>query len=428
MLIQIANWTSQESIDSTWFTLLMNTIEPYSDYKFWYKGFAEQFLYDGWLPYMGPFEDPSKYKNVLEYILNILLNDNHLEFIYPPFFFYSIIIPAFISVDFVFFPILISNLIIPFVIYKFLINFYGKNIASWGFIATALSPLLIFYNGGLLLNTSYITLFFLITLYFTAINRFTLATTFLSISLLFKQTIIFFILPYLVYVSLKKIEVNNKRLSFIKNFLKYSGIILGISLLGSLPWIIINPQIYIESLLVNQSITFDPSFFVPTYNSPMQWYSFLIRFGAPYWLLYIIAFPSFTLIGIILIQIIVLIMLYNWYRNNELELIKFIDIIIYIAFISHFFFPRGVYKYYFTFHIPLIVLWICFHFNEILSNHRSKRLNWMLILLVSSLIIIFIPRLYYLIVIWFIFGFIIRTNLTFRKREISSKLEEVSKN
>jgi len=408
----------------------MNTVEPYSDYKFWYQGFAKQFIYEDWLPYMQQFEDPSKYRNILEYILSIIIGKRQLNFIYPPFFFYSIIIPALISIDLVFLPLLLANLLLPFIMYKFLNNFYGKNIAEWGFITTTLCPLSIFYNGGLLLNTSYITLFFIVALYFTSVNRFTLATIFLAISFLFKQTAIFFIPSFLAYITLqhKKSENDIGFLSYVKSFIKYTGILVAIVLLGSLPWIIINPKNYIESLLVNQSITFNPEFLNPGYSFPLQWYSFLIGLSAPYWLLYILGFLTFTFVGIIIMEIIALLLLFKWHHNDELNWKKLIDVIVYIAFLSHLFFPRGVYKYYFTFHVPLVILWICVHFNDILSSDKSKQLNWRLIFILGSLIIIIIPRLYYLIIIWLILAFIIKKNLNLRKKEIPLKIEKLELN
>jgi len=175
-------------------------------------------------------------------------------------------------------------------------------------------------------------------------------------------------------------------------------------------------------LLAEQSITFNPDFSNPAYNFPVQWYSFLIGLGAPYWLLYILGFLTFTYIGIILIEILVILLIYKWHKKNTLNLIKLLDVIVYTAFLSHLFFPRGVYKYYFTFHVPLVILWICFHFNEIISSDKSKRSKWMLIFILVSLIIIIIPRLYYLIIIWGIIALIIKVNLNLRKEQIPLKI------
>ena len=182
--------------------------------------------------------------------------------------------------------------------------------------------------------------------------------------------------------------------------------------LGSLPWIILEPFNYIESLMAEQSITFNPQFILPGYSFPMKWYSFLIQFGAPYWLLYILGFLIFTFIGILLIEIIAMFMLYNWGKKGSLDWLKFLDLIVYIAFMSHLFFPRGVYKYYFTFHIPLVILWICFHFKDKLEDNDFLRKLWLLLFISGSFVILIFPRMYYLLIIWVLFFIIVKINLT----------------
>ncbi|KKM97627.1 hypothetical protein LCGC14_1166080 [marine sediment metagenome] len=390
LIFQVNNWVSQHAINTPWFMFLMNTLEPYSDYKYWYQGFARQFFYDDWLPYFDYSSNPDRYKNFLLYLIDIILGNQKLSFIYPPFFFYSIIIPAAININLVFIPLFLANILLPIVVYKFLINFASKKVAEWGFVATALSPLSIFYNGGLFFNTSYVTLFFIIALYFVSKKKFTWAIFFLSVACLFKQTIIFFFPPFLIYIVLQSTEKKSRRVYsiYFKNFLKYTGMLIGMLFLGSIPWIIITPKNYIQSLLVEQSINFNPDFNAPEYNNPVNWYSFLINFGAPYWLIYLLGFLTFTFIGLLIIEIVAIFLLYNWDRKNKLDWIKFLDIIVYTAFISHLFFPRGVYKYYFTLHVPLIILWICFHFKEKLTDNNSIRKVWLLLFVFISFLIL----------------------------------------
>ena len=421
LIFQVNNWVSQHAINTPWFMILMNTLEPYSDYKFWYQSFAKQFFYGDWLPYFDYAYNPDRYKNFLLYLIDIIFGNRELSFIYPPFFFYSIILPAAINIDLVFLPIFLANILLPIVVYKFLANFASKKVAEWGFIASTLSPLSIFYNGGLSLNTSYVTLFFVIALYFVSKKKFTWAIFFLSVACLFKQTIIFFFPPFLIYIVLQSTEKESRHVYFIyfKKFLKYSGMLIGMLFLGSIPWIIITPQNYIQSLLVEQSITFNPEFKLPEYNNPVMWYSFLINFGAPYWLIYLLGFLTFTFIGLLIIEIVVIFLLYNWDRKNELDWIKFLDIIVYTAFLSHLFFPRGVYKYYFTLHVPLIIIWICSHFKEKLTYNNSIRKYWLLLFISISSIILFFPRFYYLMIIWMLFAFIVKTNLNqYRNKNI----------
>ena len=414
IIFQTFNWVSQHAINKPWFKVLMNILEPYSDYRYWYQGFAKQFFNENWLPYFNTPTNPNKYKNIILYLIDIILGNQNLSFIYPPFFFYSIIIPAFINIELIFLPLLLANVLLPIVVYKFLSNFTKKRVAEWGFIATALSPLLIFYNGGLLLNTSYVTLFFIIALYFMYKKKFIKAIVFLSVACLFKQTTIFFFLPFLIYAVLVSTEKESVHIHFvyIKKLLKYSGILVGILFLGSLPWIILDPVNYIESLMADQSLTLNPQFNLPDYSFPIKWYSFLIQFGAPYWLLYILGFLTFTFIGILLIEIIAIFMLYNWGRKDSLDWLKFLDLIVYTAFMSHLFFPRGVYKYYFTFHVPLIILWICFHFKDKLVDNDFLRKLWLFLFISVSFVILIFPRIYYLIIIWILFFIIVKISLT----------------
>ena len=424
IVFQLVNWISQYSSNNPWFIFLMNTVEPYSDYKYWYQGFAKQFLYENWLPYINSPTNPNKYRNFLLYILDIIIGNESLPFIYPPFFFYSIILPSFLNINLIFLPLLFANLLLPIVIYKFLAKSVNIKVAEWGFVITTLSPLLLFYNGGLLLNTSYVTLFFIVALYCMSLKRFTWAIIFLSVACLFKQTTIFFILPFLIYIVLVSTKRESKHIQFVyfKKLLKYSGILMGILLLGSLPWIILEPLNYLESLTAEQSVNLNPQFIIPEYNFPVKWYSFLIQFGAPYWLLYILGFLTFTFIGVLLLEIIAVLMLANWRRKRSLNWLKFLDIIVYVAFLSHLFFPRGVYKYYFTFHVPLIVLWFCFHFKEKLMEDNFFRKLGLLLLTSISFVILIFPRMYYLIIIWILFFIIVKINLTKNRKDIEQKL------
>ena len=58
IIFQVFNWVSQHAINTPWFNLLMNTLEPYSDYRYWYQRFAKQFFYEKWLPYFNVPTNP----------------------------------------------------------------------------------------------------------------------------------------------------------------------------------------------------------------------------------------------------------------------------------------------------------------------------------------------------------------------------------
>ncbi|MFX1477329.1 MAG: glycosyltransferase family 39 protein [Promethearchaeota archaeon] len=425
LIIQLSDWVSQRPVNEPWFVFLTQTIEPYSDYKIWYQTFARQTLYENWLPYIKILRI-----NVPEaewYRFWFIENEElYLNFIYPPFFFYILILPSLINVELVFLPLILTNILLPIIIYKFLKKSFNHRVAEWGFIATAVNPLYLFYSGGLALNSSLITFFFILTLYFISINRFGLSIVSLSVSILFKQIIIFLVPPIVIYIVLKSIS-NKSEASFIKylkKFLLYSSTLLIILFFGSLPWIILTPENYIISLLTGgpQKPTFYPTFHFPYphYNYPIFWFDFLYSFNAPYLVFWFFGFLNFTYIGVITLELVVIYTLIYWHNKSILNWVKFLDMIIYTTFLSYLFFPRGLYKYYFSFYVPLIILWVCFHFGDKISNINSKGKNWILISLLISMIFMLLPRTFYLILIWGIFFYLVKKNSTLTNTMLKS--------
>lgn len=414
-IIQLSNWISQKPSNEPWFKFLTQTIEPYSDYKIWYQTFAKQTLYDGWLPYMKIFNVILTEEEWYQFWF-IDNEDLFLNFIYPPFFFYILILPSFISIHLMFLPLILTNVLLPIIIYKFLSKSFNQKVAEWGFIATAVNPLYLFYSGGLALNSSLITLFFILSLYYLSDNRYIYAILFLGISILFKQIIFFLAPPIVMYIALN--SAIDKKYPSLNNYKKkiffYSAILIIILFIGSLPWILITLGNYLFTMVAPgiQPPTLVPDFHLPYphYNYPIFWFDFLYSLKAPYFLFWIFGFLNFSYVGIIILEIVIMKILYKWHRDGILNWVKFFDIIVYTTFLSYLFFPRGLYKYYFSFYVPLIVLWICFHFGYRLSNKNSKGTNWTLIIVLISIIFMLLPRTYYLLLIWGVFFYILKKN------------------
>jgi hypothetical protein len=295
-------------------------------------------------------------------------------------------------------------------IYLFLERSNGKEIARWGFLATSLCPLSIFFNGGFLFNTSLVVLCFIGSLYLVHIERYKSATLALAVAFLFKQIILFLVIPILMYIILK--EVNNNELKFLyfKQIGIHVGIFIGVFIIGSVPWLFIAPDNYLQALFMSQQINFVPEFVSRQLTWPVHWYSFLVELQAPYLILYVLGFLNFTMFGVILIQITDFCLLIYWQQKNTLNWQKFLDLVVYTAILSHLFLPRGVYKYYFTLHVPLVVLWFCFNFNSSLSSSQQNKL--LLTFLIFCLIILLLHRLFYLLLIWVIFFIMIKQSYT----------------
>ena len=415
LIVQLSNWISQKPDDGFWFKFLTQTIEPYSDYKIWYQTFAKQTLYENWLPYLKLFHIELTEAEWYHYWF-VENEDLFLNFIYPPFFYYILILPSFISIQLMFLPLLITNVLLPILIYKFLNNSFNQKVAEWGFIATAINPLYLFYSGGLALNSSLITFFFVLTLYFISTSRFGYSIVSFAVSILFKQIMIFLAPPIIMFITLK--SAIDKKYPFLNNYKKkfffYSAILGIILFLGSLPWFLIAPGNYLFTMIAPgvEHPTLVPTFHFPYphYHYPIFWYDFLYSLKAPTFLFWIFGFLNFTYVGIISLEIVIMKILFTWHKKGILNWVKFLDIIMYSTFLSYLFFPRGLYKYYFTFYVPLVVLWVCFHFSYRLSKNNSKGTTWTLIIGLISIIFMLLPRTYYLLLIWGVFFYILKKN------------------
>lgn len=386
-----------------WVKYTIGTLESYLDYEVYYQTAASLFIHGKKYPYA-----PNFYYR--------------LPFFYPPFFLYAISLPAIINVDLVFVPLFLADIVLPIFIYQFLKKSLNKKAAKWGFLTSAFCPLTVYYHGGLFLNTSLVILFFVISLYFIHRKKFRYACIFLAVSCLFKQIAIFFVLPILLYLTFASIKQNESRKKYLKNFLSYAFIFFIVLLLGSLPWILIDPEDYYYALSAGQDPTFSPKFKTPTFNSPISWYSFLILYNVPYWVIYLLGFLNFTFLGIVIVQIADLILIIRWQRKGTLDWARFFDIIVYTAILTHLFFPRGVFKYYFAFVAPLIVLWMCFHYYKSSSVKNAKMKRDFFIFTMNSFIILILYRFYYLLIIWLIFFVMLRKNL--RLYDIKLKKKE----
>ncbi|MFX0208501.1 MAG: hypothetical protein ACFFDT_21130 [Candidatus Hodarchaeota archaeon] len=388
-----------------WDQLIIGSLEPYFDYKYYYRKFAEEFIRGNWFPYVSEVSD-----QILD------------SYVYPPLFLYVISIPALLDVNLVFVPLFLADISLPIVIYRFLEYSNGQEVAQWGFFTVLFCPLSIVYNGGFLFNTSLVVLAFIISMYFINVKRFKYAVLTLSISFLLKQIILFFILPIFIYIIFKSTENGATPSSYLKNIIVYGVILIGTIFIGSLPWILITPHRYFETVFMSQQATFNPSFISRELTWPVQWYSFLIDLKAPYWFLYITAFLNFTMLGVISLQVINFILLKYWHRKNSLDWYKLLDLVVYTAILSHLFLPRGVYKYYFTLHVPLIILWICFHFRFSLASSPAQQKKVFIIFFTACLALLLLHRLLYLLLIWVIFFFMLLSDLNFIFQRFKRKL------
>lgn len=382
--------------------ILMTLIEPYSDYDYYYKLFARAFVSGSWTPYSGVVEHPWL-----------------SSYFYPPLFLYILSIPALISPELVFLPLFLADVGLPVLIYLFLRERFEK-IASWGYIIIACCPFLIFYDGGLFLNTSLVLFALIVSLYFFYGEKYKTAVFTLALAFLIKQVILFFIPPLFCYAVLKSSTDSKK--SYFKQFAILGVVLSGTIGIGSLPWFLLTPTNYISAVFMGQAPTLTPDLQPRHLTWPLHWYSFLIDLRVPTEINYIVGFLTFTMLGLLISEIFSVIFLIRWHRAGVLDWVRILDIIVFVAILSHLFLPRGVYKYYFALHIPLIILWIAFHYQISLETARGRK-RWGGVVIGLSSLILIIPRQLYLLLIWLIFFLIIWTDFKKHSTKLKNKIQ-----
>ena len=366
--------------------ILMTFFEPYSDYDYYYKLFAQAFISGSWTPYSEVAEHP-------------WLN----SYLYPPLFLYILSIPAIISPKLVFLPLFLADVGLPVLIYLFLRE-RSKKMASWGYFVTACCPFLIFYDGGLFLNTSLVLFAFFVSLYFFYGEKYKTAVFILALAFLIKQVILFFFPPLFCYAVLKSSSGSIK--SYLKQFAIFGVVLSGTIGIGSLPWLLLAPKNYFSAIFMGQAPNLAPDLQPRHLTWPMHWYSFLIDLHVPTEIIYVAGFLTFTMLGLLLVELLSIILLIRWHRAKVLDWVRILDMTVFVAILIHLFLPRGVYKYYFTLHVPLIILWVAFHYQTSLESARGRKRWGGVVVGLSSLVLIF-PRQLYLILIWLIFFLII---------------------
>ncbi|MFQ6125264.1 MAG: hypothetical protein ACE5R6_11770, partial [Candidatus Heimdallarchaeota archaeon] len=360
----------------------MTLIEPYSDYDYYYKLFARAFVSGSWTPYSGVVEHPWL-----------------SSYLYSPLFLYILSIPTLISPELVFLPPFLADVGLPILIYLFLRE-KSEKLASWGYIVTFCNPFLIFYNGGLFLNTSLVLFALIVSLYCFYGEKYKTAVFTLALAFLIKQVILFFIPPLFCYAVLKSSTGSKK--SYLKQFAILGVILSGTLGIGSLPWLLLTPTNYFSAVFMGQAPTLTPDLQPRHLTWPLHWYSFLIDLRVPTEIIYVAEFLTFTIFGLLLSELFSVILLIRWHRAGVLDWVRILDIVIFVAILSHLFLPRGVYKYYFTLHVPLIILWVAFHYQVSLETARGRKRWGGIVVGLSSLVLIF-PRQLYLLLIWVIF-------------------------
>ncbi len=366
------------------------TIEMYSDYQTWYMGWSVPFKEGVWLY----SDEMIGYEYGPLYMLTIGF------FSYLPHA-WGMGIPLFLfGVG--------TGWIVHKITYKLTKNETQSNIAT---LIYFLNPFTLLYSSFTWLNPSIYTFFVVLSFYFLLKSKYTYSLASLGIATMYKQFAIIFFPLVLIYIikqnKTEKVGANFK--TVIKYALTFSLTILIISL----PFLIVDYQVYINRVFFNNAV-FSPE----NLNRVVYHLGVGVRFTDPILLLggtniitlainYLIAY--YILLGVSFAIVYISLFRYSHKideSNNRYQLFtKILYLSVFLVIAVQLFYPRGAYKFYLILLAPFLSIF--FDYKNLSINPKSSNLSKkrILIPLAISWGIFFCFRYAYflILILWMVF-------------------------
>lgn len=336
----------------------LQTLEAYKDFRFYYLPQATDFV-SGLMPYRDFF------------------------YSYPPLFLYALVLfsPLPFSEWKSGLPLMMFDALSVIPLYLIVRKLTDEKKALVASVLYALAPINLFYDDFLWLNPPPTTFFALLSIHLLLEKRYQTSSLTLALATLTKQTsVILFPVFFLII----------KNRDSMKRTLKYALTFISICFVGSLPYIVISPQLYLWSIGFpgmpiptplpdymagwsqpsNATTPHQVTYYAghPTNLAiPLQ----LLGFWEAYW------FAKNSL-GVILVFSYAL-LLWKVQRNRGMshEEVVTYSLLVFLVFYS--FYSRGIYKYYFASVTPLLA-----------SLTKGKRQIYVFI--AFNVLVLFVPR------------------------------------
>ncbi|MHA2296643.1 MAG: ArnT family glycosyltransferase [Candidatus Hodarchaeales archaeon] len=387
--------------------------ELYNDFQFWYMQWIEAFLNGTLSPY----------------------TNEVFHYQFPPLFYYTLGLFALI-------PIVPSwKTAIPIFLYHvgtgILVYLISKKITNREKTATIamlfyyLNPLSLIYASFLWFNPTAFIFFVVLAFYLILLENKNL--TFLGMTIpiselslvsiaigtMYKQFAAIF-LPLIIIVLIRQREMK-KKVDYLLDTARYMFIYFGIVIILSLPFLIINFDMYTFRIFDSTTIFSLEFNKMISYSMPVNFNSFFVVLGLPDAITDMIGYLiiNWVLMGVSA----VIIYLICWSETSQIvysksEKVGYIIVktalfwALVLAFSVHFFYPRGAFKFYLLLLVPFISIFLDFKEvfvattgrNEIYNGNGSKRRYLMHFtgFFILLLLIVLISRYVYflLLIIW----------------------------
>ena len=320
-------------------------LRAFADFGYYYRSWIEGWYEGVWYPYQWHDE-----ATVLDF------------YSYPPVFIYFLVLTWRPGMTYLWMaiPMIFADAACAGVVYLILKEIFkekkGRAIGLVGGVLMMLAPINVIYDGIYWLNPGPVTLITMIAFYFATKKKWWQAFFWLAVATMTKQNALFFTYP--LFMAMLGEKIRNKKIKdaiieSIMNALLY----VGVGLLLSVPWVFISPYQYLRHMLFpGRPMELRFTVVEPVTNDCVSFAKSLETVGFPQWILAIVSFANYSMLGMILsASIIAVFMMWRSFKG-KMDGVEFYEwISIYMIF-SHIFMPRGVYKFYTAYFTPVILI------------------------------------------------------------------------
>ncbi len=334
-------------------------IRGFADFGYYYHSWITAWYNDSWYPYR--WIEPT---TVLDY------------YSYPPIFLYFLVLtwrPG-LSNFWMAFPMVLTDAACAAVVYLILKNIiknkHNRGIAIFGGVLMAIAPINVIYDGVYWLNPGPVTLLTMIAFYFAIKKKWWQSFFWLAIATMTKQNALFFTYPLFFVMLGEKVRNKSIRESIIESVMNVA-LFVGVCLLVSVPWIFMSPYQYGRHMLLpGRSISLQLEPVNPSANDCVSFAKSLQEIGFSGFILKLASFGNYSMLWMILSATIIAIYMFWKSYNDKLDGIAFFEWIAAYTIFTHIFMPRGVYKFYTAYYVPMILIALVGSFTYFTSDEK----------------------------------------------------------
>ncbi|MBD3191967.1 MAG: hypothetical protein GF308_15070 [Candidatus Heimdallarchaeota archaeon] len=319
----------------------------FSDFSHYYLSWVHAWFEEGWNPYRWPetfTDDPLNYYS------------------YPPLFLYTLVAlwrPG-VSNLWVALPMVIADAACAGLVYLLLKELMKNNpsrgLAFFGALLMAIAPINLIYDGVYWLNPGPVTLFTLCSFYFAIKKQWWQTFFWLAIATMTKQNALFFSYPLFMFMLAQKTRERGVKQAVIESVVN-AGLFVLTCVFISIPWLFLSPAHYGGHLLFpGKPLELTTTILEPPSNQCVTFSWSLLVLGLEGWLLGAIAFGINSLLLMVLVTTSIALLICWRVYENKLDSIEFFIWIALYTVLSHIFMPRGVYKFYTAYYVPIILV------------------------------------------------------------------------